>query len=99
MMAALRDDMPPVGVIAAARARSMSASVRPAPNAPIFRKLRRVTPSQKPCLAPQMVNMAIPPKTQTAEPLDFQVPVRSRGGNRAPYQHANLGAQAVQSRK
>src|SRR5437588_557185 len=46
---------------ASERRRSISARVRPAPKAPIFRKLRRVTPSQKPCLAPQIVSMRIPP--------------------------------------
>src|SRR5438270_399606 len=49
------------GPDAAARIRSMSARVRPAPNAPTLRKLRRLTPSQNPCRSPQMVNMAYPP--------------------------------------
>src|SRR5438128_9703268 len=47
--------------LAKARPRSMSASVRPAPNAPICRKLRRVRPSQNFCLAPQIVNIDNPP--------------------------------------
>jgi hypothetical protein len=46
---------------AVALSRSISASVMPAPNAPMLRKLRRVMPSQKRCLLPQSVNIAIPP--------------------------------------
>src|SRR5437899_566015 len=51
----------PAGTAPSDRSRSMSANDRPAPKAPIFRKLRRLTPSQKPCLFPQNVNMMHPP--------------------------------------
>src|SRR5439155_17728814 len=44
-------------LLPSARERSMSASVRPAPKAPIFRKLRRLRPSQKRCLLPRIVSM------------------------------------------
>src|SRR5262245_17174621 len=54
---------------APARRRSMSASVRPAPKAPICRKLRRDKPSQKRCLAPQNVSMAGPPKQRRRQEL------------------------------
>jgi hypothetical protein len=57
MMADLRDE---VVVPAIARSRNMSASVRPAPRAPILRKLRRLMPSQKRCLAPKIVNIMAP---------------------------------------
>src|SRR4051794_14293695 len=60
----------PAGVLAAeALTRSRSASDRPAPKAPIFRKLRRLMPSQKPCLAPQNVNMLVPPLIETRDPV------------------------------
>src|SRR5262249_34862105 len=64
MMAAFCDDRAAAaGVeLALALARSMSASVRPAPKAPILRKLRRLMPSQKRCLAPQMVSIESPLK-------------------------------------
>src|SRR5438132_7381356 len=53
---------PPAGVLLAwALARSMSASVRPAPKAPIFRKLRRDTPSQNCWAEPRRFNIFDPP--------------------------------------
>src|SRR5262245_52670111 len=62
MMADLFDAARPAAgePFAWARARSRSASVRPAPKAPIFRKLRRLMPSQNFCLPPQMVSMDSP---------------------------------------
>src|SRR5271165_1838248 len=52
--------------------RSISASVRPAPKAPILRKLRRLTPSQNRCRSPQKVNMDRTPlkmtRTRDTEP-------------------------------
>src|SRR5260370_37565577 len=60
MMADLMEE----GVPAEARSRNISAKVSPAPKAPIFRKPRRVTPSQNRCFSPQMVNMAGPPFKQ-----------------------------------
>src|SRR5438045_3828386 len=50
----------PVPGLACARNRSMSLKARPAPNAPIFRKFRRLRPSQNRCLEPNRFNMAIP---------------------------------------
>src|SRR3954452_24703958 len=41
--------------------RSMSARGKPAPNAPICRKLRRERPSQNRCFEPRMLNIRIPP--------------------------------------
>src|ERR1022692_1138590 len=41
--------------------RSISARVKPAPKAPILRKVRRLTPSQNPCLDPRNVNIQITP--------------------------------------
>src|SRR5690348_15123696 len=67
-----RGGVPPGSTRASpARARSRSAKLRPAPNAPTRRKLRRVMPSQKRCLAPQMVNMELPPLSEpwTTQPL------------------------------
>src|SRR5262245_51226874 len=64
MMAALCD-VPAAGAPgsqAAARDRSMSAKVRPAPNAPIFKKPRREIPSQNRCFVPQMVNIDPSPR-------------------------------------
>src|SRR5260370_39991500 len=52
-----RATVPP---LACALSRSMSESARPAPNAPIARKLRRVSPSQKRCLEPRKFNIFIP---------------------------------------
>src|SRR6185369_1941637 len=49
---------------AEARRRSMSASVRPAPNAPTWRKLRRVMPSQNFCAVLQKVNIGGTPQTK-----------------------------------
>src|SRR5919202_247890 len=46
----------------AARARSTSARVSPAPNAPIRRKLRREMPSQYRCRRPQMVSIERSPR-------------------------------------
>ena len=60
MMADLVEEAVP----AEARSRNISAKVSPAPKAPIFRKPRRVTPSQNRCFSPQMVNMAGPPFKQ-----------------------------------
>src|SRR5882762_224386 len=60
MMADLVEDAVP----AEARSRNISSKVSPAPKAPIFRKPRRVTPSQNRCFSPQMVNMAGPPFKQ-----------------------------------
>ena len=51
------------GLGGAALARSMSASERPAPKAPIFRKDRRLMPSQKRWEAPWKVSM-MPPRKQ-----------------------------------
>jgi hypothetical protein len=61
MMAALLDiaGLSPI-VNAPARERSTSASVIPAPSAPIRKKSLRVTPSQKRCLPPQIVNIGPP---------------------------------------
>src|SRR5262245_18831945 len=64
MMAALCD-VPVAGApgsLAAARDRSMSAKVRPAPNAPIFKNPRREIPSQNRCFVPQMVNIDPSPR-------------------------------------
>src|SRR5437588_8584943 len=64
MMAAFCDVevLPPGALLlaACARKRSMSASVRPAPKAPMRRKFRRERPSQNCWRAPRMVNMAGP---------------------------------------
>src|SRR5258708_39803833 len=49
----------------AARARSMPASDRPAPKAPICRKLRREMPSQKRWRLPQSVNIGRAPQSGT----------------------------------
>src|SRR5881227_416066 len=57
MMAAFCDRVPCLVAVPAALARSMSARVRPAPKAPIWRKLRRLTPSQKPCGEPRNRSM------------------------------------------
>src|SRR5262245_49670992 len=58
-----RDGAPGARVfsLADALSLSMSAKVRPAPNAPILRKLRRLRPSQKPCLFPRNVNILLTP--------------------------------------
>src|SRR5216683_2998710 len=53
---------------ASALARSISASVRPAPNAPILRKSRRFTPSQNRCRFPQSVNIGDTPLSKTETP-------------------------------
>src|SRR6516162_4931549 len=53
---------------ASARPRSSPARLSP-PNAPIWRKLRRVMPSQKRCLAPQSVNIAYPPWNVMSQPV------------------------------
>src|SRR5437764_4191327 len=58
MMAALLDEPE----LVASRARSMPASVRPAPKAPIWRKLRREMPSQKRCVLPHRVNIGRTPQ-------------------------------------
>src|SRR5262245_11309551 len=55
MIAALLELVFKVG--SAARMRRTSASVSPAPSAPIWRKFRRLTPSQKRCFSPQNVSM------------------------------------------
>src|SRR5260370_23668315 len=64
MMAALLDDIRPAVPSATGWLRRMSASVSAAPKAPILRKLRRLRPSQKRCLAPQSVSM-LPPLRKT----------------------------------
>src|SRR5262245_39698227 len=63
MMAALwaEESEPPPLLFAAARLRSMSARVSPAPNAPICKKPRRMMPSQNFCFVPQSVSMEYPP--------------------------------------
>src|SRR5438552_3406621 len=58
MAALLAEGLAPPAV---ALTRSISASDRPAPNAPIFRKPRRLMPSQKRWRAPQSVNIAVTP--------------------------------------
>src|SRR5215831_2003710 len=55
MMAAFGDVLP----FARARRRSISARVKPAPKAPILRKLRREMPSQKRCRDPQIVSIVV----------------------------------------
>src|SRR5262245_52204367 len=47
-------------VPAVARSCNISARLRPAPNAPIFKKLRRLMPSQYACLPPRIVSMVSP---------------------------------------
>src|SRR5947209_12363475 len=64
MMAALRLLL--LVVVPAAWARSIPASDRPAPNAPILRKLRRLMPSQKRCFWPKMVNIEQSPLTSVS---------------------------------
>src|SRR6266852_4793946 len=53
-----------VGVGLSARALSIPARVKPAPNAPTRRKLRRDMPSQNSCLVPQKVNISQAPQTK-----------------------------------
>src|SRR5262245_23156768 len=60
MIAALCEVVLALVPSASARARNMSASVSPAPKAPIFRKPRRLMPSQNFCFAPQIVNIVSP---------------------------------------
>src|SRR6516165_5240961 len=67
MMADLLADRLVFAGSADARSRSMSARVSPAPNAPICKKFRRVSPSQNRCRAPMSVNMRFPPKTKFPE--------------------------------
>ncbi len=66
MMADLCDDALLVAATAEARSRNISARVSPAPNAPICKKLRRVSPSQNFCLAPKSVNIAFPPLNEVS---------------------------------
>src|SRR5215468_2824543 len=63
MMAAFGDVLP----FAEARKRSISESVKPAPKAPILRKLRREMPSQKRCRGPQIVSMVVSPSPEVTE--------------------------------
>src|SRR5438067_9885604 len=60
MIAAFWDREPCLLAARADLARSMSARVSPAPNAPTWRKSRRDTPSQNLCAEPRKRNMVAP---------------------------------------
>src|SRR5258708_22104842 len=82
MMAAFGDGVgPPVGAVVAlaARARRTSASVRPAPNAPMRRKFRRLMPSQKRRRSPRNVSINNPPRQDSGTCLG---PYRPLGRDR-----------------
>src|SRR6266436_4686136 len=92
MMAALGDDDRPALVLAAARLRSMSASVNPAPNAPILRKPRRWMPSQKRCLAPQSVSMFGTPLARNTRRREFDLNGRMSADECASYPRPLVGS-------
>src|SRR5260370_35912678 len=87
MMAALLDDIRPAVPSATAWLRSMSASVSPAPKAPLLRKLRRLRPAQKRCLAPQSVSMLPPLRKTPIGPWKAALVVTGKGDVR----NAQLG--------
>src|SRR5260370_3377160 len=99
MMAAFGDGVgPPAGVAAeaglAAGARRTSANVRPAPNAPMRRKLRRFRPSQKRRRSPQNVSMINPPRQDVVKVRPRPLPSARTALDRSSASYPDSGREA-----